>query len=69
MVIYVPVFDSDALLQWADFPLPDNREEWPRLVNQIRTDVVAAAEHIQLLELALIEAREPVPEWIDEVTR
>jgi hypothetical protein len=31
--------------------------------------VVAAAEHIQLLELALIEAREPVPEWIDEVTR
>jgi len=56
-MISVPVFDVQALLQWADFPLPDNQAEWPRLVNQIRQDVVAAAEHIELLTAALAEAR------------
>ena len=56
-MIAVPVFDVDALLQWADFPLPDDRAEWPRLVNQIRSDVVAAAEHIELLSVALSDAR------------
>ena len=56
-MISVPVFDVQALLQWADFPLPDNQAEWPRLVNQIRCDVVAAAEHISLLEVALADCR------------
>ena len=53
----VPDFDVAALRQWADFPLPSNRDQWPRLVNQIRSDVVAAADHIELLEAALVDAR------------
>jgi len=56
-MIVVPVFDVEALLTWADFPLPDDKAEWPRLLNQIRTDCVAAAEQIQLLEAALAQAR------------
>jgi hypothetical protein len=56
-MIAVPIFDVQALLAWADYPLPDDRGEWPRLLNQIRSDVVAAAEHIELCEAALAQAR------------
>jgi len=56
-MIAVPIFDVDALLAWQDFALPDDRGEWPKLLNQCRTDCVAAAEHIQILEAALAQAR------------
>jgi hypothetical protein len=56
-MIAVPVFDVDALLAWADYPIPQERDEWPKYLNQCRTDCVAAAEHIELLEAALAEAR------------
>lgn len=56
-MIAVPVFDCDALRQWSDFPLPDDQAELWRLWNQLRSDLEAAADQIDLLTVALMEAR------------
>lgn len=49
------VFDLDALRQWQDFPLPADRERWPALMNQMRTDMAAAVGLIDEL-IALSES-------------
>ena len=47
------MFDARALLEYADIPLPVRRDDWPRYVNQLRSDAVAAAEYILELEARL----------------
>ena len=57
-MISVPVFDTAALLQVAEFEMPAQDDPARhRLWNQLRGDCIAAAEHIELLEAALAEAR------------
>ena len=53
MTISVPNFDIEALeawSEWRDRP-PSDGDELLRLWRQLVDDVVAAAEHIQLLQL------------------
>jgi hypothetical protein len=47
------VFDLEAVRQWADYPLPVERDRWPALLNQIRSDVVACCDYIDELERKL----------------
>lgn len=56
-MIAVPVFDVDALRQWADTELPDDQRSVWQLWNQLRSDLAAAADQIELLTVALMEAR------------
>ena len=46
-------FDLEAVRQWADYPLPVERDKWPALVNQIRSDVSACCDYIEELEAKL----------------
>ena len=52
-MVSVPVFDVEALEAWADVRdrPPADGDELLRLWRQLVDDVVAAAEHIQLLQL------------------
>jgi hypothetical protein len=61
-LIAVPVFDSDALLQWGDVQVPADDQARHALWNQLRADCVAAAEQIELLTVALAECRARLPE-------
>jgi len=57
-MIAVPVFDTAGLLQWADTATPEaDSPDRHRIWNQLTSDCVAAAEHIELLEAALAQAR------------
>lgn len=46
-------FDLEAVRQWEDYPLPADREKWPALLNQIRSDVVALCDYVEELEAKL----------------
>jgi hypothetical protein len=43
-------FDLEAVRQWEDFPLPADRDKWPALMNQIRSDVSTLCDYV--VELA-----------------
>lgn len=62
VLIAVPVFDVDALRVWADTPMPADFTRQYQLWNQLRSDLEAAAEQIDILTLALLEARALVME-------
>jgi hypothetical protein len=50
-------FDTAAVREWADQPLPDDPRERLVMWNQLRTDVIEACDYIDELEAALAEAR------------
>ncbi len=56
-MIEVPHFDVEALRQAGDFTIPDDVERANQLWRAMTADLIAAADHIELLEAALLQAR------------
>ena len=53
VTLAVPTFDTQALEEWAGVEIPDDPERLKTLLRQAISDVLAANEHIVLLEYAL----------------
>ena len=51
------VFDMRAMREWADVPLPSDRDRWPALVNQVRADIEYCCDRIEELEAELARLR------------
>jgi hypothetical protein len=56
-MIAVPAFDVDAIRMWAETPMPANFDRQFAMFNQLRQDIDAACDHIEILTAALLEAR------------
>ena len=50
-------FDMRAMREWADVPLPSDRDRWPALVNQVRADIEYCCDRIEELEAELARLR------------
>ncbi len=59
-MIEVPAFDTDGIRTAADFTVPDDPERAAQLWRHVAADLVAAADHIELLEAALKQARQEI---------
>jgi hypothetical protein len=56
-MIAVPVFDVDALRQYEGMAMPADFERQHALFNQMKNDLEAAADQIEIQDAALLEAR------------